>query len=77
MILSIYKVNYIYCLLLFLKTLLLRWLLLKIDAFDLSHFTAFEQIKIFSSHFTNFEQVKNFNSHFTNFGHVKKFDFEQ
>ena len=65
----------------FLKTLLLRWLLLKMTASDPSYFADFEHVKIFSSHFADFEHVKIFSSHFTDFEHVKIFsshfaDFE-
>ena len=56
----------------FFKTLLLRWLLLKIVASDSSYFAALEQAKIVNGYFTDFEQVKNFNSHFTNFEQIKK-----
>ena len=36
----------------------------KMAAFDLSHFTDFEQVKIVNGHFTCFEQVKIVNGHF-------------
>ena len=37
----------------------------KMVAFDLSHFTDFEQVKIVNCYFADFEQVKTFSSHFT------------
>ena len=82
MILGIHRVIIYFLLVTFFKTLLLRWLLLKIDAFDLSHFADFEQVKIFSSHFADFEQVKFLTSYFTDFEQVKigyghSTDFEQ
>ena len=40
----------------FLKTLLLGWLLLKTLAFDLCHFTDFEQVKIVNGYIADFEQ---------------------
>ena len=51
----------------FIKTLLLRWLLLKMVASGSSYFADFEQVKILSSHFPDFEQVKTLGSHFTDF----------
>ena len=36
-------------------------------AFDLSYFTDFEQVKIFSSDFADLEHIKIFSSHFTDF----------
>ena len=51
----------------FFKTLLLRWLLLKMPSSDPSYFANFEHVKNFSSYFAEFEQVKNFSSHFADF----------
>ena len=44
----------------FFKALLLGWLLLKTVASDLSHFTDFEQVKIFSDHFDDFQEQQQF-----------------
>ena len=80
MILSIYRII-IFFAYYFFKNFLLRWLLLKIDAFDLNHFTNFEQVKTDNGHFADFEQIKFFSSHFADFEQVKRFssyftDFE-
>ena len=49
------------------KTLLLRWLLLKMPSSDPSYFANFEHVKNFSSYFAEFEQVKIFSSYFADF----------
>ena len=45
----------------------------KMAAFDLSHFTDFEQVKIVNDHFTDFEHVKIANGYYTVFEQVKNF----